>query len=459
MDLIIRNGTVVTASETYQADIGVSGEVIVQIGRDLAADASTRVIDATGKLVLPGGVDTHTHLDSGNQGVHTADDFRSGSIAAACGGTTTVVDFCFQRAGQSLAEALAAWDALATGRSVVDYGYHMVVTDLTDSVAEELAELPSRGIASFKIFMAYKGRSMVDDYTLARTLQIARDHQALVMVHAENGDAIYLLQRQCLAAGQTEPRFHAASRPPRTEAEATARAIALAEVIGAPIFIVHVSCAEALDEIARGRARGVTVLAETCPQYLYLTADDLARPGFEGAKYVFTPPPRTSDQQAALWSALRQGALQAVTSDHSPFNYVGGKDRGKDDFTLIPNGAPGVEERLMLLLQGVWAGTLSLNRFVELTATGPARIFGLGPAKGTIAVGGDADLSIWNPNAELTLTKAALRQNVDYTMYEGRTVRGVPETVLLRGQVIVEGREFVGGPGIGRFLKRHPFRP
>jgi dihydropyrimidinase len=456
-DLVVANGTVVTATDTYQADLAVRDGVIVQIGGAIDTTGAGRVIDSTGRYVLPGGVDTHTHLDSANQGVRTADDFRSGTIAAACGGTTTVVDFCWQAKGQTLAEALAAWDAKAQGQAVVDYGYHTVITDLPDAVAEELATMPGRGMSSFKIFMAYKGASQVDDTVLYRTLRIARAQQALVMVHAENGDAIAVRQQELLTAGHTAPRYHAVSRPPRTEAEATGRAIALAELAEAPLFVVHVSCAEALDEIVRGRARGVTVLAETCPQYLYLTEDDLDRPGFDGAKFVFTPPPRAAQQQAILWRALADGTLQAVTSDHCPFNLVGGKDRGRDDFTQIPNGAPGVEERLVLVYQGVIAGRLSLNRFVELVATAPARIFGLWPAKGTIAVGSDADLVLWHPDAAWTLSTATLHSRIDYCMYEGMRVYGLPETVILRGQVIVEGRSYVGPAGGGRFIRRTPF--
>lgn len=457
MDLVIKNGTVVTATDIYRADIAIQNGIVSQIGQEITSAGAARVIDATGKYLFPGGVDSHTHLDSANQVVRTADDFRSGTIAAACGGTTSVVDFCWQGHGQSLENALAAWNAKAAGQAVVDYGYHTVITDMPDSVAAELATMPGRGMTSFKIFMAYKGSSQVDDSVLYRTLRIARAQQALVMVHAENGDAIYLRQRELLAEGKTAPKYHAISRPPRTEAEATARAIALAEVAEAPLFVVHVSCAEALEEISRGRARGVTVLAETCPQYLYLSEADLDRPGFEGAKFVFTPPPRAAHQHEVLWRALADGTLQAVTSDHCPFNYAGGKDRGRADFTAIPNGAPGVEERLILVYQGVVKGKIGLNRFVELVSTAPAKIFGLFPAKGTIAVGSDADLVIWNPEAELTLGKTTLHSQVDYCLYEGLKARGLPEIVTLRGQVIVEGREFVGPGGGGRFLVRRPF--
>lgn len=454
MDTIIKHGTVVTATDTYQADIGIRQGKVVQIGQALASEAGMRIIDATNRYVFPGGVDSHTHLDSPSQGVVTADDFRTGTIAAACGGTTAIVDFCFQTRGHSLADGLADWHRRADGRAVIDYGFHMAIVDMTDAVFEELLGLPEQGVTSFKLFMAYRGGPMIDDWTLVRALSQAKACGGLVMVHAENGDAVYLLQRQLIAAGKTAPQYHAVSRPPRVEAEATARAIALAEVLGTGIYIVHVSCAEALEEVLRGRARGVPVLAETCPQYLYTSEEDLARPDFEGGKYVFTPPPRLRHQQEVLWTALGNGALQACVSDHSVYNHVGQKDIGRDDFTKIPNGAPGIEERLMVVFQGVHTGKLTLNRFVEVVATAPAKMFGLYPEKGTIAIGSDADLVIWNPTAELTITQSALHHNVDYTLFEGWQVRGVPETVLLRGQVIVEGREFVGQPGMGLYVRR-----
>jgi dihydropyrimidinase len=457
MDLIIKNGTIVTAIDTYQADIGVADGTIAQIGRDLG-HAGARIVDATGRYVFPGGVDTHVHLDTPVMGTVTADDYASGTIAAACGGTTSIVDFCFQAPGQSLADALSGWHAKAEGQAAVDYGFHIVVADPTEAVLRELAELPGQGITSFKLFMAYKDALMADDWTLLRVLEVARQHGALVMVHAENGDAAHLLQQRFLAAGHTSPKYHLLSRPPRIEAEAVARAIALAEIVGAPIFIVHMSCGEALDELARGRARGAQVFAETCPHYLYISDADFDRPGFEPAKYCYSPPPRPQANQALLWRALANGTLQSVGSDHAPFNFAGQKELGRDDFTKIPSGAPGIEERLMMIYQGVGAGRLTLNRFVELVATAPARLFGLYPEKGTIAIGSDADLLIWNPDAELTLAPAALHQHVDYTVYEGRRVRGLPETVILRGQVIVEGREFVGQIGGGRFLRRKRFR-
>jgi dihydropyrimidinase len=402
---------------------------------------------------MPGAIDVHTHLDSPSFGVVTVDDFRTGTIAAACGGTTSIVDFCMQGKGQSLADALAEWHAKANGKASIDYGFHSVVTDMNDAVFAELATLPEQGVTSFKLFMAYKYMSMIDDLTLIRALDQAREAGALVMVHAENGDAAYWLQHKFVAEGKLEPKYHATTRPPRVEAEATARAIAMAEIVGAPIYIVHLSCQEALDEVMRGRMRGVDVLAETCTQYLYITEDDLDRPNFEGAKYVFTPPPRQAYQRDVLWGALANGALQAVASDHSPWS-LEQKARGRNDFSQIPNGGPGIEERVTMVYQGVNDGRLSLNRFVELVATSPARMFGLAPRKGTIAIGSDADLLIWDPNAEMTVTQSALHHASDYPLYEGMTVRGLPRTVTLRGQVIVQDREFVGEPGGGQFLHR-----
>jgi dihydropyrimidinase len=453
MDLVIRNGTVVTATDIFQADIGAAGGQVVQIGGHVDGNGA-RELDASGCYVMPGGVDVHTHLDTPSFGAVTADDYLSGTIAAACGGTTSIVDFAMQGAGQTIAESIAGWHAKAKGKAAIDYGFHSVISEMTETVFEELAGLPDEGITSFKLFMAYKYMAQIDDLTLIRALEQARQSGALVMVHAENGDAAYYLQKKYVAEGKLAPKYHAATRPPRVEAEATNRAISMAEIVGAPLYVVHLSCQEALEEVIRGRMRGVDVVAETCTQYLYITEDDLDRPGFEGAKYVFTPPPRTRDQHEVLWRALADGSLVAVSSDHSPWNYVGQKDLGRDDFSLIPNGAPGIEERLMLVYQGVAAGHISLNRFVDIVATSPARIFGMFPRKGTIAVGSDADLLIWDPEAELTLSTATQHSKVDYALYEGTTVRGVPRIVTLRGEVIVENREYVGQPGTGQFLRR-----
>jgi dihydropyrimidinase len=456
--LLIKNGTVVTAADTFAADVEVEGERIVRLGQGLdVRSPQARVIDATGKYVLPGGVDPHTHLDSPSQDTVTADDYETGTIAAACGGTTSLINFCFQQKGRGLNEILDHFAERARGKAAIDYGFHGMINDLTPSVFDEIATLPRRGVTSIKLFMAYRGANMVDDRTLARTLQESKRNGVLVMVHAENGDAADLLQQQLLSQGHTEPRHHAPSRPPRVEAEATARASALAELLDAPVYIVHVSCQEAVEEIERARARGVNVMGETCTHYLYFDERDLDRPGFEGAKWVYTPPPRGPHQPPRMWRAIAGGSLGVVASDHCPFNFEGQKDLGASDFTKIPNGAPGIEERLMFTYQGVNDGRLTLNRFVDLVSTTPARIFGLHPRKGTIAIGSDADLVIWNPSAELTMTKSELHENVDYTLYEGKRIKGLPETVSLRGEVIVENRQFVGRPGQGRFLERKRF--
>ncbi len=453
MDTVIRNGLVVTASDTFAADVGILKGRIAHLG-DLSGVDAGRVIDASDRYVLPGGVDIHTHLDTPSFGTTTADDYLTGTIAAACGGTTSIVDFCQQERGQSLADAIAAWHARARGKAAIDYGFHSVIIDPTDAVIDELGTLPDLGVTSFKVFLAYKGMNMVDDDTLIRALQQARRAGCIVMVHAENGDAVHHLQRELVAKGCLTPEYHATSRPPRVEAEATARAIALAEVMGASVYIVHVSCGEALEEVTRGRARGVDVRAETCTQYLYTSEEDLSRPDFEGGKFVFTPPPRPRHNQEVLWRALADGDLQVISSDHSPWNWESQKQMGREDFTRIPNGAPGIEERMMLVFQGVRDGRLSLSRFVDITATTPARVFGMYPQKGTIAIGSDADLVIWDPARELTLSQKTLHQNVDYTLYEGMTVTGVPSTVLLRGKVIVDQREFVGTSGFGRYVHR-----
>lgn len=452
LDLVIRNGEVITASSSSRADIGIADGRIVQLGGDMP-DAS-RTIDADGLYVFPGGVDVHTHLDAPGAGFNTADDFYSGTVAAACGGTTTIVDFCQQARGQSLNEALEGWHAKAGGKAVIDYGFHIIVVDFNSQVEGELADLPGKGITSFKLFLAYKGAQMVDDRTILRTLHQAKRSGALVMVHAENGDAADFLVEQNLAAGNTAPKYHALSRPPLIEGEATNRAIVLAEVAGAPIYIVHLTCRESLDAVIAGRLRGVDVSAETCTHYLYATKDDLARENFEGAKWVFTPPARTVEDQILLWRALSFDTLQAVSSDHGSWSFAERRRRGSNDFSKIPNGAVGIEERLIMVYQGVNDGRFSVNRFVDLVATTPARLFGLFPQKGTIAVGSDADLILWDPHASTEIAQANLHHGADYTLYEGHNVRGLPITVLRRGEVIVEKRIFVGKAGSGHFLRR-----
>lgn len=456
LDLKIKNGTVVTAASTSAAEIGIKDGRIVLLGTGLPEAA--REIDAAGHYVIPGGVDVHTHLDAPGDGFNSLDDFGSGTIAAACGGTTTIVDFCQQRRGQSLHDALAGWHRKAEGKAVVDYGFHVIVVDFNEAVEAELAALPAEGITSFKLFMAYKGAQMVDDRTMIRTLAQAARSGALVMVHAENGDAADFLVERHLSEGKTAPKYHALSRPVRVESEATARAIALAEIAQAPLYVVHLTNRDSFDEVRRGRARGVDVTAETCTHYLYFTGDDLDRDGFEGAKWVFTPPPRTREDQEALWHGLAMSELSVVSSDHGSWGFAEHRILGRDDFSKIPNGAVGIEERVTMVYQGVAEGRFSINHFVGLVATNPARLFGLFPRKGTIAVGSDADLVIWDAEARWTVDQRSLHHAADFTLYQGHAVRGRPKLVISRGEVIVEDGAFVGAAGRGHFIARTRFR-
>ena len=459
--VLVRNGRVVTASESVEADLFVDGERIALVGQGLSLPADT-VIDASGCLVLPGGIDAHTHLDMTAGGVTSADDFETGTRAAAFGGTTTVVDFATPEPGESLLAALEAWRRKAEGRAAVDYGFHMALRGLGDTTLGEMARLTrDEGVTSFKLYLAYPGVLQVDDATFFRALLGARECGALTLVHAENGGVIDVLVRQALARGETAPRYHAITRPPETEAEATARAVSLATMAGAPLYVVHLSCAAALAHVSAARDRGLPVHAETCPQYLFLSTADYDRPGFEGARYVMSPPLRELSDQEALWRGLAGGDLEVVATDHCPFT-LADKDRGRDDFSRIPNGAPGIETRMMLLWDGgVRAGRIDAQRFVELTATAPARLFGLWPRKGTIAVGSDADLVVWDPEREAHFSAETLHMRVDYSPYEGRVVRGGPAFVLSRGEVLVDHGEWKGRPGRGRFLKRAhgPARP
>ena len=464
MSVLIKGGLVVTASDSTVADVFVEDERISLIGEDLDVQAD-RVIDAAGKYVLPGCIDPHTHLDMPFGGTVTIDDVESGQTAAAFGGTTCHVDFCIQGKGQTFAQALDDWRAKANGRQVIDMGYHMAVTDLAEGgTLEELASLPEQGVTSYKLFMAYKGALMVDDETLYRTMEVAAKTGALVMVHAENGDVIDILVREALEAGHTEPLYHALTRPPEAEGEATNRAIQLAHLAGAPLYVVHVTCKEAVDPIAAARANGWDVWGETCTQYFFTSLDDISKPNFEGAKYVFSPPVRDKSNWDVLWNAVRTDALSAISTDHCAFSFEGQKTLGKDDFSKIPNGGPGIEDRLRMIHEfGVRAGRISLNRMVELLATNPAKLFGLYPRKGTIAVGSDADLVVFDPNKRVTLSAKTAHSKVDYNLYEGTQVTGSPEVVLLRGHVLVENDELVASPGIGQFVARarygHELKP
>ena len=458
MSVLIKGGRIITAADDYAGDIYVEGERISLIGESIDIQAE-RVIDAAGKYVLPGCVDPHTHLDMPFGGTTTIDDVESGQTAAAFGGTTCHVDFIIQPPGSTFADAIDEWRGKANGKQVIDMGYHMAVTDLREGgTLEELASLPEQGITSYKLFMAYKGALMVDDETLFKTMEVAAETGALVMVHAENGDAIDVLVKKALAEGHTEPHWHALTRPPETEGEATNRAIQLAHVAGAPLYVVHVTCREAVEPIARARAEGWDVWGETCTQYFFNSLDDISKPNFEGAKYVYTPPPRAKENQDVLWNAVRTDTLSAISTDHCAFLWDGQKTLGKDDFSKIPNGGPGLENRLQMIHEfGARAGRISLNRMVELLATNPAKLFGLYPRKGTIAVGSDADIVVFDPEKKVTISAKTQHSKVDYNLYEGTEVTGTPETVLLRGQVVVDGDELVAEPGIGQFVRRAKF--
>src|SRR5437588_3379888 len=405
MSVLIKGGRVITAADDYVGDVFVDGERISLIGESLDLQAD-KVIDAGGKYVLPGCVDPHTHLDMPFGGTVTIDDVESGQTSAACGGTTCRVDFIIQPQGQSFAAAVEDWRAKAAGKQVIDMGYHMAVTDLKEGGSlEELATLPDQGITSYKLFMAYKGALMVDDETLFKTMEVAAKTGALVMVHAENGDAIAVLVEQALAEGKTEPRYHALTRPPETEGEATNRAIQLARLAGAPLYVVHVSCREAVEPIQLARDKGWNVHGETCTQYFFVDYSFLERPGFEGAKYVYTPPPRDKANQDVLWRAVRTDVLSVISTDHCAFLWDGQKTLGRDDFSKIPNGGPGLENRLHMIHEfGVRAGRISMNRMVELLCTNPAKLFGLYPRKGTIAVGSDADIVVFDPEKRHTIS-------------------------------------------------------
>src|SRR5213079_901083 len=407
-----------------------------------------KTVDATGKYVLPGALDPHTHLDMPFGGTVTIDDVESGQTAAAFGGTTTHVDFIIQPQGATFAQALDEWRAKANGRQVIDMGYHMAVTDLAEGgTLEELASLPDEGITPYKLFMAYKGALMVDDETLFKTMEVASETGALVMVHAENGDAIDVLVKKALAEGHTEPHYHALTRPPETEGEATNRAIQLARVAGAALYVVHVSCAESVEPLAIAREKGWNVHGETCTQYFFIDQTFLERPNFEGAKYVYTSPPRDKANQEVLWNAVRTDILSAISTDHCAFLFKGQKDAGKDDFSQIPNGGPGLENRLQMIHHfGVREGRISLNRMVELLCTNPAKLFGLYPRKGTLAVGSDGDVVVFDPAKQVTISASTHHSRSDYNLYEGTEVEGSPEIVLLRGKVIVDGDELLAKP-------------
>jgi dihydropyrimidinase len=455
MAFLLRGGTVVTDSASFRADVLVEGETITAVGEELdIGDAN--VIDASGLHLLPGGIDVHTHLDMPLGDIRSSDDFWTGHRAAAFGGTTTHLDFANQSRGATLRAAFDEWHARARDKAAIDYGFHITITDVNERTLDEIAELPEWGVTTIKMLMAYKGRIMVEDGDLFLAMQRARDAGLLTMLHCENGDVIDVLVRQALEQGWVEPKVHPRTRPSQLEGEATGRAIAIAEILQAPVYIVHVTCDDALQRIMEAQRREKTAVhAETCVQYLFFTEDDLDRDGFEGAKWVCSPPFRTRKDTDALWTALRDGTLSVVSTDHCPFFFETQKVLGRHDFSLIPNGVPGIEDRLMALnTAGVAGGRFDLPRFVALTATNPAHIFGLAGRKGTIAPGYDADIALWDMAARRTLSISNYHSAVDYRLYEGMEVQGVPVKVYRRGELIVDGDEFLAQPGSGRYLAR-----
>ena len=457
MSVLIKNGRVITAVDDYLADIFIKNETVTLIGDKLEIEAD-EVIDASGKYLFPGGLDPHTHLDMPFGGTTSADDFETGTRAAAHGGTTTLIDFAIQSKGHSTLEALDTWHAKADGKTAIDYGFHMIVTDLEDNRVHEMKMLANAGVTSYKLFMAYPGVLYVDDGTIYRAMRKAGEDGTVVCMHAENGIVIDEIVKQALAEGKTEPKYHAITRPTRMEAEGVHRAISIAEVAQVPIYIVHLSSSDALEQVMLARNRGVHAFAETCPQYLFLDDSYYDQEGFEGAKYVMTPALREKWNQDELWKGLKFGDLQSIATDHCPFCFKDQKMLGIDDFSKIPNGGPGVENRMSLVFNGgVNSGRISLNKFVELTSTAAAKTFGLFPKKGTIAVGSDADIVIFDPNRTETISvnnTCTHHMNVDYNTYEGFEVTGFTETVLSRGKVIIDNCEYVGKKGDGHFLKR-----
>jgi dihydropyrimidinase len=461
-DAVIRGGTVVTASDTVRCDVGIAGGRIAALGDRLEGARTT--IDATGKLVLPGGIDSHVHIaQPSGPGIVMADDFESATRSAAIGGNTTLLPFVLQEKGKSLREAVKAYHALADGACHVDVSFHLIIADPTpQTLGQDLPALIKDGYTSFKVFMTYEGLALTD-FEIMGVMEVARSTGALVMVHAENYDAIRFLTQRLEEAGKTAPRYHGASRPIVVEREATHRAISLAELIDTPVMIVHVSNREAMEEIRRARARGLNVYGETCPQYLTLTEDDMDGLNMEGAKYVCSPPPRDKASQAACWEGLTTGVFSVFSSDHCPFRYDDpqGKlaPKGRTSFRWVPNGIPGVATRLPILFsEGVARGRITVNEFVALTATNHAKIYGLYPRKGTIAVGADADIAIWDPEREVTLTHALLKDGSDYTPYEGMAIKGWPILTMVRGKVVAKDGDIVGPKSHGVYLSREPHR-
>jgi dihydropyrimidinase len=455
MRTLISNGMIVTADGSYPADILVDGEQIAQVGASLGGSIEAdETIDANGRYVIPGGIDVHTHMKLPFGGTFAKDDFETGTRAAAFGGTTSIVDFAVQSRGKSLREGLDAWHALAEGNAVTDYGFHMIMSDVNDGTLAEMDQLVAEGIPDFKLFTAYPGVFYSDDGAIFRAMQQTAKNGGLIMMHAENGMAIDVAAADEVAAGHTDPYYHGVARYPIFEGEATNRVIRLAEAAKVPVYIVHLSARDALNAVREARDRGLPAFAETCPQYLFLSLDDMGN-GFEGAKFVCSPPLRTQDHQPELWNGLVKDDLQVVSTDHCPFDFHGQKELGRGDFRKIPNGLPGVEDRLDLLHDGgVVAGKITKERWVEIASTAPAKLFGMYPRKGAIAIGSDADLVIYDPTRKHTISAKTHHMAVDYSCYEGRSVQGGSDIVLSRGSVVVRDGEFTGSKGAGRFIKR-----
>ncbi|MDC7234015.1 MAG: dihydropyrimidinase [Spirochaetales bacterium] len=462
MKTLIKNGTVVTAGETFKSDLLIEEGIITSMSRDMDDVDVDEVIDASGLLIMPGGIDPHTHLDMPFGGTSSSDDFFTGHKAAAFGGTTCHIDFAIQQKGKTMVDAIQEWKKKAEGKAAVDYGFHVALTDPVDSSIDEIPELLKEGVSSLKIFMAYKGAFQVDDTTFLKALKKSAESGMTTMVHAENGDAIALITEELLAEGKNAMGYHNIAHSAAIEAEATARAVSFVEMTKAPLYIVHIACEEGLEAVRKGRAKGLPVMGETCVQYTHITDDWIDTEDFEGAKYICSPPPKGEADKAAVWKALRDGTVQTVATDHCPFWFEGGKEGrlpgkelGKESWVKVPNGVPGIEDRFPVMWHlGVNSGKITPNRFVELTSTNAARIFGMYPQKGSVSVGAHADLVLFDPEAEHTISAESHHMNVDYNCYEGMNVKGWPRQVMVRGKTLVKDGEWLGEAGYGSFVSR-----